>query len=82
MSGISFIAQPMGLLSLPLSLAQHSVSGFTTALHSLMTGAALSTMDDPWHLLTLKMCISYCLRPLDFFPLLLSCSSLSLIYLF
>ena len=69
MSGISFTAQPTGLLSLLLRLAQHSVSGFTIALQSLKTVAALSTMDDPQHLLTLKMCISYCLRPLDFFPL-------------
>ena len=49
---------------------------------SLTTDAALSTMDDPQHLLTLKMCISCCLRPLDSFPLSLSCSSLSTVYLF
>ena len=42
MSGISFTAQPMGLLSLLLRLAQHSVSGFTIALQSLTTVAALS----------------------------------------
>lgn len=49
---------------------------------SLTIDAALSTTDDPQHLLTLKMCISCCLWPLDFFPLLLSCSSLSTVYLF
>lgn len=49
---------------------------------SLTTGEALLTMDDPQRLLPLKMCISYYLQPLGFFPLLLLCSSLSTIYLF